>query len=224
LAEPVIGLIRPSRARAMGAGAQPARRGAARLHRRSPRAPRLGGRVLRVAGARWRRSGAAPARSGAPISYPMIARSQQVLHWDTRAPRSRRLRRQGLHRQTHLVVALGLLGELGHVHVLLAAVIGHDWYEIAEIWFEFELKGGRQRTYIFAPVRTRYSCFGNRSYQNRSTLHSGAGDQNQVFMIKVLLFDGQSRALQGLSTDVLHSWWKTPAPPQNTSAGEGNLK
>ena len=26
---------------------------------------------------------------------------------------------------THLVVALGLLGELGHVHVLLAAVVGH---------------------------------------------------------------------------------------------------
>jgi hypothetical protein len=30
------------------------------------------------------------------------------------------------------------------------------------------------------------------------------------------------RASQGLSTDVLHSWWKLPPPPQNTSAVVGN--
>ena len=31
------------------------------------------------------------------------------------------------------------------------------------------------------------------------------------------------RASQGLSTDVLHSWWKTPPPPLNTPAVVGNL-
>jgi hypothetical protein len=41
---------------------------------------------------------------------------------------------------------------------------------------------------------------------------------------QIRLFDGQSRASQGLSTDVLHSWWKSPLPPQNTSAMAGNLK
>jgi hypothetical protein len=31
-------------------------------------------------------------------------------------------------------------------------------------------------------------------------------------------------ALQGISTDVLHFWWKSPSPPQNESTVVGNLK
>jgi hypothetical protein len=53
---------------------------------------------------------------------------------------------------------------------------------------------------------------------------SGAGDQNQVFMIKIRVFDDQIRASQGLSTVALHLGRKSPPHPQNTSAVVGNLK
>ena len=45
---------------------------------------------------------------------------------------------------------------------------------------------------------------------------SGIHDQSRVS-------DGKSRASQGLSTDVLHLWWKSPPPLQNTSAMVGNF-
>jgi len=87
--------------------------------------------------------------------------------------------------------------------------------------YKFQIKRvGATRTEYPAPVRTRYSCFGVFSvarFQCSGWSKSGIHGQ-------IRLFDGQSRASQGLSTDVLHLWWKTPPPPQNTSTMVGNLK
>jgi len=51
-----------------------------------------------------------------------------------------------------------------------------------------------------------------------------SGWSNSGIHLHIRLFVVKSRASQGLSTDVLHLGWKSPPPPQNTSAVVGNLK
>jgi hypothetical protein len=53
---------------------------------------------------------------------------------------------------------------------------------------------------------------------------SGARGKIQVFMVKFGNVMVRIWALQGLSTAVLHSGWKSPPHPQNTSAVVENLK
>jgi hypothetical protein len=51
-----------------------------------------------------------------------------------------------------------------------------------------------------------------------------SGWSNSGIHGQIRVRDAQIRTSQGLSTGVLHSGWKSPPHPQNTSAVVGNLK
>ena len=69
---------------------------------------------------------------------------------------------------------------------------------------------GRKRTAYFAAFRIQYSCFDTR-FQWRGLSNSGSYSSSNLTSVKF-------RASRELSTDVLHSWWRSPPPPPNTSA------
>ena len=79
-----------------------------------------------------------------------------------------------------------------------------------------ETRRGWTGTESIAPVRTRKDCFGTR-FQRRRLSNSGIYSRSNLTSFKI-------RAAQGLSTDVLHLWWKSPPTPQKTPAVVGNLK
>jgi hypothetical protein len=53
----------------------------------------------------------------------------------------------------------------------------------------------------FAPVRTRYACF--------VTKFQWSNGSNSGIYLRYVTTGVKSRASQGLSTDVFHSWWKS---------------
>ena len=83
----------------------------------------------------------------------------------------------------------------------IVAGLGKGWGQCREA-----LSRGRERTEYFAPVRTRCDCCGTR-FQRSDCSNSG-------IHLRYVTTAFKSRASQGLPTDVLHSWWKSPLPPQ----------